>query len=107
MIYRLEKLLSENKSKLSEEHIKKAQSAISSAEACFKKEIVDLQDIQQEYNQMNQVSQDLSAAIYSASKTDGESNSKFDSSAKKDKADNKSEDKDNKEGVIDVDGKPA
>ena len=107
MIYRLEKLLSENKSKLSEEHIKKAQSAISSAEACFKKEIVDLQDIQQECNQLNQVSQDLSAAIYSASKTKEESGSNFDSSANKDKADNKSEGKDNKEGVIDVDGKPA
>ena len=112
MVYRLEKLLSENKSKLSEDHIKQVESALSSAKDCLKNEGATVSDFQKEYSQLNQLSQTLSASIYSASKSKGEADSankasQDSASAKEASGSEKPENKDKPEDVIDVDGKPA
>ena len=99
LVYRLEKLLADNKSKLPEDQIKKAQSALLRAKDCLKNEEASWSDLQQEYGRLSQVSQTLSSAIYSASKSTNPS------SAKKEKE--QPRDPDKPDDVIDVDGKPA
>ncbi len=112
LIYRLEKLLSENKSKVADNMAKKVDSALSSAKEILKKEEGSVMEFQEECEKLNKVSQELSSALYSASKAGGgtgpgagpspaDSSTKSDNGKKEDKNDTK------EEGVIDVDGKPA
>ena len=108
MIYRVEKLLSENKSKLKEDLIKKAREALSSAKNCLKNESAGLSEFQEEYESLSAISRDLGSAVYEASKNaeksgagpkpEKEADKKQDGGAK---ADKKSSDDD----VIDVDFK--
>ena len=111
LVYRIEKLLSDNKSKLKEEQVQQAQSALSSAQGCLKNESASVSDFQKEYAQLEQLSQSLSATIYEASKTDGDGSAgaEADSSPAKEQSAKKPEEnpKDKPDDVIDVDGKPA
>ena len=114
LIYRMEKLLSENKNKVTEGMTKKVTSALSSAKEILKKEEANIFDFQDEYEKLSRVSQELSSALYSASKagdateaqtsSDGGSSNAGNADKKQKEQKNKS---DTKEDVIDVDGKPA
>ena len=101
MVYRVEKILSENKDKLNDQLVNQAKEAVSSSKDCLKDEDSELVDFQRVYENLNNVSRDLGAAIYAASKDNTSSSSATDDSNKKDK------DKSNKkeDDVIDVDFK--
>lgn len=87
MVYRLEKLVSENKDKLSKELIQKAEQTVSSAKDSLKNSTSNIADYQRTYENLDKVYKDIGSAVYAASKSGGSS-----SAAGKDKKEDKKED---------------
>jgi len=114
-IYRVEKIISENKGKLSKQLLERAEKAVSSARKYLQSNLFDIDGINKEYEELNKVARDLGTAVYAASKdadSGKESSSdvkgKNDSKSKSGKTGSNSKDKGNKnEDVIDVDFKDA
>ena len=110
MIYRVEKITSENKTSIPDELATKAKEAVSSAQSCLKDTSSDVGALQEEYEKINKVFQDLGTAVYNASKKASATNAdaKQDDDVKPEEASDKAtdEDKDKKQDdVIDVDFK--
>lgn len=107
MVYQVEKLISDNKSKLSKDLMKKAEQSVSSSKECLKKDISNIKDFQQAYDSLNTVYKELGAAVYAASK-DGSTSNAADGSTSSSAAGGKKKaeaGKDGKDDAIDVDFK--
>ena len=100
MIYQVEKILSENKDKLSTEQVDKAKKAVTSAKECIKQDHVDIKELEKEYDNLNTISRDLGSTVYTASKAESAS---AESKPEEKKADAKDEKKvEGDDTVIDV-----
>ncbi|MDE0119771.1 MAG: molecular chaperone DnaK [Bdellovibrionales bacterium] len=110
LIYQVEKILSENKEKLSDSLLDQAKTALSSAKDCLKKEDSEITDFQQAYENLNNVSRELGAAIYAASKSKA-SSSTANEAHQTPKEEENTEEKNNsktenkEDTIIDVDAK--
>ena len=113
IVYRVEKLVSENKDKLSKDLIQKAEQVVSSSKTCLKNSSASVKDYQDSYEHLDKIYKDLGAAVYAASKGDSSSgttgkdktdaeNTKNEKEGEKKKEASKDKDKDD---VIDVDFK--
>ena len=112
LVYRVEKLISENKSKLPDELVKKANNSISEAKEHIKEETTTIEDFKIVYEKLSKDFQNLGSAIYAASKkgssTDAsakEAKDPEEASKKENKEEKKDKDDKGKEDVIDVDFK--
>ena len=110
-VYRVEKIISENKEKIPKQLLERAEKAVSSAKRYLQDATLDIEGINREYNELNVVARDLGSAIYTASK---KADAKEESSAgakesKPGKKESNSKDSkgDTDEDVIDVDFKDA
>ena len=114
VVYQAEKILTENKSKLSESLIKQTEQAITDAKNCLNDEKSGSADFQSAYENMSKINRELGTAVYSASKSGGGSSSagggggdsaKSSNSASADKQEDKKAGKKPDDDVIDVDFK--
>ncbi len=84
IIYRVEKLISENKGKLPKDLEEEAKNAVSNSKSCLNKEEATKEDFQNSYNDMNKILGKLGSAVYSASKSSADSSKEgFDKDAEK------------------------
>ena len=115
LVYQVEKILSENKDKLNEPLLNKGKEALSAAQDCLKKEDSEVTDFKEAYENLNNVSRELGAAIYAASKNQTSSSTEEGNQTQKDDKDDKddkekeekndSKTDDKEDNVIDVDAK--
>ncbi len=111
MVYQVEKILSENKDKLNDTLSNQTKEALSSAKNCLKNEESDITDFQKAHDNLNNVSRDLGAAIYAASKGKASSSTEDGVQKTQKEDENKEEEKDSskkddkEDNVIDVDAK--
>ena len=75
LVYRVEKLISENKDKLPKDLVKKAEDAVSSSKDCLKNSSVGVEDYQSSYEELDKMYKDLGSAVYAASKGGSSSDS--------------------------------
>ena len=108
LVYRVEKLISDNKDKLPKELIKKAEQEVSSSKDRVKSMLSNTEVFQQAHDSLSRIYKELGAAIYEASKNassggtvkEGKDSKKGESEKKEEKKEDKKEDE-----AIDVDFK--
>ncbi len=109
LVYRMEKLISENKGKLSKELVERAKEAVSSAKNCLNNNDASLTDYQDSYGELDKVYKDLGSAVYAASKGGSSSDSTGDPTGtdktKGTKETNTGEEEGKEEGKKKTDGK--
>ena len=110
LIYRVEKLISENKDKLEDQLVKKTNEIIADAKECIKDEKATAGAFKEKYEKLSKVFQDLGSAIYAASKDNASAEASTEEAKSKEKEEDKKEDKQKKnekddDDVIDVDFK--
>ena len=104
-VYRVEKLISENKDKLTKQLFEETQLALTSAKDCLKNDSAQTLDYKSEFEKLNNCSSKLGAAIYEASKT--EEKEKAPPKDKDTVKDSKVKGENDKEDAIDVEYKDA
>jgi len=116
-IYRVEKIMSDNKDKLSDDLKKEADTLLKSAKDCLKNESSTYEDVQSFFIKTENLSKDIGHSVYTASKskqTEKESKTKEniddikledEENDKSKKEDKKKQDKKTDDDVIDVDYK--
>ena len=110
LIYRVEKLISENKGKLEDQLVKKTNEIIADAKECIKDEKATAGALKEKYEKLSKAFQDLGSAIYAASKDNASADASTEKAKSKEKEEDKKEDKQKKnekddDDVIDVDFK--
>ena len=109
MVYRVEKLISDSKDKLSDELIEAAKKSIASSKECLKNEYSNINNFQSAFQDINTISRKIGEAIYKASKNNSSTDTDKANDAEtldkdlQDGGDNKK--KKNEDDVIDVDFK--
>lgn len=100
-VYRVEKLIAENKGKISKDLEQEAQNAVSESKKCLNNEGASKEDFQKSCNNIDSILGKLGSAVYSASKNSKDS---VDSSSSKEKKDTGATDdkKGKDDDVIDV-----
>ena len=109
LIYRVEKLISENKDKLEDQLVKKTNEIVANAKKCIKDEEATVGTFKEKYEKLSEAFQDLGSAIYAASKGSASTEESTEDAKSEKKEEDKKEDKQEKnekeDDVIDVDFK--
>ena len=75
LVYRVEKLTSENKDKLSKDLVKEVEEAVSSSKDCLKNSSAGVADYRNAYGELDKAYKNLGSAVYAASKDGSSSDS--------------------------------